>query len=215
MKKKHMLLALVIVFSAAVIFAVGTAFAGSDPFRTGVIFRDASAKPESASASRDDIAATYKEQAITWAEVQYARDTAPMHSGDYPTDDRSIVDRLIRGKILVELAEERGAAATDDEIQELIENQKIAYSIPDGKAIIDEYCAGLGIDFDGYLDILSAQAYDTISMQKMRNLITQDICARYGVEYSTGNLPQYVNEAVADYLDSLVSRYRKYVKYYF
>ena len=176
---------------------------------------DAMDEPNGAeSAAPENIAATYKDQVITWNEVEYMRNIAFMFDSSYTTTDKDIVDRLIRGKILSELAEERGVAATQEEMDELIENTRKAYAIPDGKAMLDEYCEGLGVDFEGYLEILSAQAYDTITMQKMRNRIAMDICEERGIEYSNP-LPQDVQDEMNSRLDSLVDQYRQYVKYYF
>ena len=62
---------------------------------------------------------------------------------------------------------------------------------------------------------MSAQAYDTISMQKMRNRIAMDICEERGIDYSNNPMPQEVEDELNARLDSLVDQYREYVVYYF
>lgn len=206
----------------AVYFAVSNsapAAENGDLYKAGSYLRDAmdneSTGDAEPTAPEENIAATYKDEVITWNEVEYMRNVAFMFDSSYTTTDKDIVDRLIRGKILTELAEERGVAATEAEMEELIENTRRSYEIPDGKAILDEYCQGLGVDFEGYLDILSAQAYDTISMQKMRNRIAMDICEERGIDYSNNPMPQEVEDELNARLDSLVDQYREYVVYYF
>ena len=162
-----------------------------------------------------NVAAKYKENFITWTEVEYARNTAFLHDESYQTSDKAIVDHIIRGMILVEMAEERGVAATNEEIESMLENTRLAYEIPEGKEMIDEYCQGLGVSFEGYLEILRSQAYETISMQKMRDQIAKDVCDELKVNYSKNNLPEYVKNRVESYLNSVIDEYIDDIEYYF
>ena len=162
----------------------------------------------------ENIAAKYKDKTVSWTEVEYARNTASLCGESDESTDKAIVDRLIRGKILVEMAEERGVAATEEEIEAMIENTRLAYELPEGKTMIDEYCRGLEMSFAEYLELLRSQAYESISMQKMRDRLAQDICEEYQVEYSKDRLPEKVQKELERVLNSLIEEHRDDIEYF-
>ena len=162
----------------------------------------------------ENIAAKYKDKTVSWTEVEYARNTASLRGESDESTDKAIVDRLIRGKILVEMAEERGVAATEEEIEAMIENTRLAYELPEGKTMIDEYCRGLEMSFAEYLELLRSQAYESISMQKMRDRLAQDICEEYQVEYSKDRLPEKVQKELERVLNSLTEEHRDDIEYF-
>lgn len=162
----------------------------------------------------ENIAAKYKDKTVSWTEVEYARNTASLRGESDESTDKAIVDRLIRGKILVEMAEERGVAATEEEIEAMIENTRLAYELPEGKTMIDEYCRGLEMSFAEYLELLRSQAYESISMQKMRDRLAQDICEEYQVEYSKDRLPEKVQKELERVLNSLIEEHRDDIEYF-
>jgi len=65
------------------------------------------------------------------------------------------------------------------------------------------------------LEILSSKAYETISMQKMRDQIAKELCAQSGVEYAKNDLPEEIAAAVDVWLNSLVPSHQNEITYYF
>lgn len=183
----------------------------NDYTSAGAALRDAM---DQAEAEKENIAARYKDKTVSWTEVDYAKETAFLHDESYQTTDKEIVDHLLRGMILVEMAEERGLAATEDEIEDLLDNTRRAYEIPEGKEMIDAYCQGLKLSFEEYLELLRSQAYETISMQKMRDQMAKELCEKYDIEYEKDRLPEKVETELEAVLDALVDEHSSDIEYF-
>ena len=152
---------------------VGFATAGgfSQYMKSGQLFRGATETAK----NDNDIVATYKDYKVFQAEVDYQK---KVYSTDNSIDDKSdslnIINRIITGYILLEEAEMKGYSATDEEIEEMVAMAKESYSIPEGRAILDDYCRGAGITIEEYYDILKEQAPAAIARQKLRNAFDEE-----------------------------------------
>ena len=105
--------------------------------------------------------------------------------------------------MLVEEAENLGLAATDAEIEEMVDAVKAAYDIPEGKEIVDAYCAGAGISVESYFDIVRERAPRIIARQKLKDYVGQQFCAEHGIEFTKVNPPEEVLTAEQNYIEDL------------
>lgn len=162
-----------------------------------------------------DLAATYKEQQVTMTELTYQRSMATVKGGDAAAEtDRDIVNRLIEGMILLEVAEEKGLTATQEEVDAMMENTRAAYDLPDGKKTIDEYCAGAGMTVEEYYEKLERDLPDAITRQKLKDEFGREYCAEHGMEFTKVNQPPEINEAYQEYRAQLLKEHQDDIVYY-
>lgn len=206
-----------VVIGVLVVVAMGVvayAAIGEDAFfAAGKFFSEAQAKK----AHDSEIAAVYKEQKIYISAIEYNRNMNFMRDeteSKKNESDRNIVDSIIENMILMEEAERRGLAATDEEIEEMVKAAKITYDIPEGKKMLDQYCEGAGITIDEYFDILREQAPRTIARQKLKDEIGREYCREKGIEFTKNNPPVEMMEAIDQYIIKLFEENKQYIKYY-
>lgn len=182
----------------------------SSEFSLGRLFR------QSRQEERGTLAATYKNHQVTKAEVAMMKEMRAVASGGAAKNitDREIAEDLILGYILLEEAERMGLTATEEEIEQMVDAAKLSYSIPDGKEILDEYCAGAGITIDEYYEILREQAPRTIARQKVKDAVGKAYCEENGIEFSKVNPPPEIAEAVEKYLKGLLKDRKGDIVYY-
>lgn len=166
-------------------------------------------------AGEDFVLATYKDQEILASVAEFNCTQANKLSGTEVQDLRETVDKMIENTILLEEAERLGFAATPEEIEEHVEASRAGFATPEGKKIIDEYCAELGISTEEYFERLREQLPRTIARQKLRDEVGRKYCESVGIEFTKINQPAEVGEAVEKYIADLVAQNRKHITYYF
>ena len=164
----------------------------------------------------DTVIATYNGYEITQAMIDSERKTYAINGEVRQNDslsDRKAVENIIRNIMIVEKAEELGLAATNAEIEEMVSAVKESYDIPEGKEIIDAYCAGAEISVETYLGIVEERAPRIIARQKLRDYVGQQYCIEHGIEFTKVNPPAEVLAAEQDYIEDLFAARAAYIDY--
>lgn len=164
----------------------------------------------------DTVVATYNGYEITQAMIDSERKTYAINGEVRQNDslsDRKAVENIIRNIMIVEKAEELGLAATNDEIEEMVSAVKESYDIPEGKEIIDAYCAGAEISVETYFGIVEERAPRIIARQKLRDYVGQQYCIEHGIEFTKVNPPAEVLAAEQDYIEDLFAARAAYIDY--
>lgn len=164
----------------------------------------------------DTVIATYNGYEITQAMIDSERKTYAINGEVRQNDslsDRKAVENIIRNIMIVEKAEELGLAATNDEIEEMVSAVKESYDIPEGKEIIDAYCAGAEISVETYFGIVEERAPRIIARQKLRDYVGQQYCIEHGIEFTKVNPPAEVLAAEQDYIEDLFAARAAYIDY--
>ena len=205
-----------VVLAVLVVCGVGSyaVWGNADMFRIGTSFRAAQADDAQAVSGA---AATYGNYTVTWAMVDYqkaANATRDAQTADELSGDRALVDALLKGQLLLEDAQRRGLAATEEDVADMLAQTEQAYATQKGKAGIDEFCAGAGISYEDYLDILREQIPRMIARQKVRDAVGQDYCAEHDIEFTKVNQPQEMVDAVNAYIDGLLEAAQPEIVYY-
>ena len=141
------------------------------------------------------IAAVYDGQVITMEAVAHNRQLTVLMGGADRTD-YEVVNDIITSLILLEEAERLGLSATQAEIDALVDQTVAAYTLPDGKKIVDAYLAEYALTFDAYLDQIRSQAPRTIAIQKVKDQIAREYCEANHLEFNKGNLPAGASAAI-------------------
>lgn len=167
-----------------------------------------------------EILATYNGQHITTDVVEYTIQMNNLYNASeveglsVNAQKRKAIDDIIKSIIMLEEAERRGLGATDREIEATIKNTISAYEVPEGKEMIDDYCASLNITFEEYLEMIAEQSPRTIARQKLRDALGKEYCENNGLEYTKINPPDGMAEAVDAAIEELVEANRSGVTYY-
>ena len=156
------------------------------------------------------VLAEYHGHEVSHAVVDYRKKMGATGS------EREIVDTILRGYMMVEEAEARGLAATQEEIDEMVEAPRQAYESGEmgENNALDEYCAGLGITIEDYFAQLREQAPETLAHAKLRDALAREYCEAHGLEYRLGAQPDEVNAAVEAELDKLFEEHKGEIVYY-
>ena len=204
MKKTYKLL-IILAVAVVVLAAVALAATQTDWFSRGAALREAR---EAADGS--PVLAEYHGHEVSRAMVDYQQKLAGGRS------EREIVDTILRGYMMVEEAEARGLAATQEEIDEMVEAPRQAYESGEmgENNVLDEYCAGLGITIEEYFAQLREQAPETLAHAKLRDALAREYCEAHGLEYRPGAQPDEVNAAVEAELDKLFEAHKGEIVYY-
>ena len=158
----------------------------------------------------DPVAATYKGEPIRKSVVAEQKKEA----GE-AVSDREIIDRIITNLIMLEEAEERGLTATEEEVEKfLAETVYAAYEMPEGKEIIDSYCASTGLTYEEYVQSVREQAPKIIVKAKLEEAVAREYCDANGIEFDSLNPSQEVKDAVNDYQAELLEAHRRDIVYY-
>lgn len=177
MKKKKLLMigCIAVVLLLSVSVAISASTKKSTEMLAGELYHDLQTQ------SDETVLATYRGQPITADVVAYTVSMNELYGDDTTeisasTDKvKHAIDGIVESMILLEEAERQGLEATDEEIEATIENAKLAYEIPEGKQMLDEYCAAMEISFEEYLEILAEQSPRVIARQKLRDAYGQAI----------------------------------------
>ena len=162
------------------------------------------------------VMARYDGEAITSTMVTYQRKLNILRSEEYAADndtDIEIINNIITDMILVEEAQRLGLTATEAEIEAMVQNAVRAYSLPEGKEMLDAYCDGAGITFDEYLAILEEQAPSIIAKQNLRDAIGMQYCEENGLEFTKVNPPAGMTAAQEAYIEALFEQNKDKIEY--
>lgn len=217
MKKKVIVICAVLcvlALGAGAVYAMANAQA-DNMFRAGQLLQS---RQEGQDPNRGgQVAATYREHVITVETVAYQKGMNLLRSAEaaagYQTD-RDVIDRIVESIILREEAERLGLSATEEEIEEMVEDARKAYALPDGKELLDAYCEGAGITIEDYYDLLREQAPGVIAQQKLKNEIGKQYCQEHQLEYNHGNAPEGMLEAEEDYINRLLEEHKDEIEYF-
>lgn len=161
--------------------------------------------------------ADYHGQVVYQTDVNFYKKVNGFFSSDVtktlPTEEETL-DKILENMILYEEAERLGFTATQSEIDEMVNNAKLAYTLPEGKEILDQYCEGAQITVDEYFEFLEYQAPRSIARQKLIDSIGQKFCEENGLTFTKVNPPKELVEAREAYINDLFNQAKKDVKYY-
>lgn len=166
-----------------------------------------------------EVVATFNDISITKAEMELMRNQLSLDTSagiDYK-QDIAVVNEIITNMILVEEAKKQGLSATDEEVNEMLANQKKYYEeYPESAKIINDYCAGAGIQVEEYWTILEKQLPSTISKFKLKDNISAQYREEHGIDkiiYSTEDLNN-IQAIYEKYYDELLDKYKDKIVYY-
>lgn len=200
----------VVVICLTTIFIIGAVTASDESKMTSA----GEYLSDSMHANASAVAAVYNGHEILVSDIQYANNIeATVGTGEQKTD-LAVINELIQGIIMVEEAERRGLAATEAEIQEMVDMAKEAYTIPSGKELLDDYCAGAGITLEEYYARLRSQAPTIIAKQKLIDAIGEAYCQEKGIPFTKVNQPPEVQEAVDAYMAELFAAHQDEIEYF-
>lgn len=161
--------------------------------------------------------ADYHGQVVYQTDVNFYKKVNGFFSSDVtktlPTEEETL-DKILENMILYEEAGRLGFTATQSEIDEMVNNAKLAYTLPEGKEILDQYCEGAQITVDEYFEFLEYQAPRSIARQKLIDSIGQKFCEENGLTFTKVNPPKELVEAREAYINDLFNQAKKDVKYY-
>lgn len=207
-RKVTLLLSLVLLFACVIgAYAVSK---NDSMFELGKNYKEALANDS------DIVVATYNGYEITQGMIDSERKTSAISGEIRQNDslsDRKAVENIIKNIMLVERAEELGLAATNDEIEEMVSAVKDSYDIPEGKEMIDAYCAGAGISVETYFGIIEDRAPRIIARQKLKDYVGQQYCLEHGIEFTKVNPPEEVLAAEQDYIEDLFAARAENINY--
>lgn len=132
---------------------------------------------------------------------------------ELPTE-REILTEFLQNMVLLEEAQRLGYAATQDEIDTMVEGAKQGYALPEGKALLDEYCEAAGMTMDEYFAKLEAQVPSTIARQKLLDAVGKEFCEENGLAFTKVNPPPELMQAKEDYVADLFAQAQDEITYY-
>ena len=124
------------------------------------------------------------------------------------------MNSILTNMVLFEEAKRQGYGATQAEIDEMVDNAKLAYSLPDGNKILTQYCDGAGITPEEYFDLLEKQAPRTIARQKFIDSIGKAYCEEHGLTFTKVNPPKELTDAQDAYVADLFEQAKDEIVYY-
>lgn len=167
-------------------------------------------------ADEPGLLAEYHGKKVYQADVEAYSDTSRLLAGEgaeLPTE-REILTELLQNTVLLEEAQRLGYAATQDEIDAMVENAKQGYALPEGKALLEEYCQWAGITVDEYFVELEAQTSSSIARQKLLNAVGEEFCEENGLTFTKVNPPPELLQAQETYVADLFAQARDEITYY-
>lgn len=161
----------------------------------------------------EEVVAEYKGQPILASQLAQWRESYRL-TGAQPPSDRELLRQLVENLVLEEEAKRRGLAATQDEIDDMVQSVKDSYELPDGKEILDNYCQNAGITLEQYFDQVREVAPSILARRKLETALGQKYCQEHGLEYTTVNPPKELTEAVDQAVDKLIQAQADEIHYY-
>lgn len=165
------------------------------------------------SLSPEEVVAEYKGQPILASQLAQWRESYCL-TGAQPPSDPELLRQLVENLVLEEEAKRRGLAATQDEIDDMVQSVKDSYELPDGKEILDNYCKNAGITLEQYFDQVREVAPSILARRKLETALGEEYCREHGLEYTTVNPPKELTEAVEQAIEELVQAHADEIQYY-
>lgn len=164
----------------------------------------------------DAVAATYRGEPIMQSVVENQKETAELRNNTAAeaVSEREIIDRIIANMIVLEEAEEWGLTATEEEVETFLADTVYAsYEMPEGKEIIDSYCASAGLTYEEYVQSVREQAPKIIAKAKWEEAVAREYCDANGIEFDSMNPGQEVIDAINDRKADLLEAHRGDIVY--
>lgn len=161
--------------------------------------------------------ADYHGQVVYQTDVNYYKKINGFFSSDMtkvPLTEEETLDKILENMVLYDEAERLGLTATQSEIDEMVNNARLAYTLPEGKEILDQYCEGAQITIDEYFELLENQAPRTIARQKLIDFVGQKFCEENGLTFTKVNPSKELVEAKEAYINDLFNQAKEDIKYY-
>ena len=165
------------------------------------------------SLSPEEVVAEYKGQPILASQLAQWRESYRL-TGAQPPSDQELLRQLVENLVLEEEANRRGLAATQDEIDDMVQSVKDSYELPDGKEILDNYCKNAGITIEEYFDRIREVSPSILARRKLETALGQEYCQEHGLEYTTVNPPEELTEAVEQAMEELIQARAGEIQYY-
>ena len=124
------------------------------------------------------------------------------------------LNEILRNTVLLEEAQRLGYTATQAEIDAMMENVEVTYSMPEGKEMIDQYCQKAGITVEEYFARLEEQAQRTIARQKLLDAVGEAYCEKHGLTFTKVNPPEEMVEAQEAYVADLFAQAQAEITYH-
>ena len=160
---------------------------------------------------REGVAARYRDQTVTWKQVEQLRSVLTLLGEKGRTDDRALVDRILQGYILADEAKSLGVTVSESELAQKVSE----LPLPDGKTTLEDYLHTLGGSLQDYLTALRQQALSSLTLDRLRAALALDYCRERGIEPDLDHLPEEVSRAVNEKIDGLIESHRDEIEYYF
>ena len=161
----------------------------------------------------EEVVAEYKGQPILASQLAQWRESYRL-TGAQPPSAQELLCQLVDNLVLEEEAKRRGLAATQDEIDDMVQSVKDSYELPDGKEILDNYCKNAGITLEQYFDQVREVAPSILARRKLETTLGEEYCREHGLEYTTVNPPKELTEAVDQAVDKLIQAQADEIHYY-
>lgn len=212
MKRKGMKTVFIILLVTLCILSLGGCgnAASTDEAKMGEYYKQADSLINKLTS---ELAAEFRDIKVTMDTVEYYQNVNAILSGS--TDSpRETAEKLMTNHLMLLEAAELGISVTQEDIDEFVSNSKRAYELPDGKAMLDGYCAGAGITIEEYFEIIAGQAENTITRQRLRNYYGQHYCDEHGLEFTKVNPPEEMLEYIDQMLEAIHDKYADEIIYY-
>lgn len=161
--------------------------------------------------------AEYHGEKVYQADVErYQQNVDALSSGGAadPLTTEEALNEILRNTVLLEEAQRLGYEATQAEIDAMVENVELSYSMPEGKEMIDQYCQKVGITVEEYFALMEEQAPRSIARQKLLNAVGEAYCEEHGLTFTRVNPPEEMVEAREAYVADLFAQAQDEITYY-
>lgn len=206
---------LTIVFVCVASLSVGITYAAknlTEYQQLGAYYAEVHDKMDSGNGGK--VLAKYEDLEITEAIVDYQHKVSAMlYEPIYETDFQT-VNRVIRGRMILDEAKRLGLSATQAEIDASMEASRSVMDLPGGKQLLEEYCEGAGMTIEEYFETLEKQFPEMIAKNKLKNKYAREYCEKNGLEYQQGVYNAEVDAAVEEKLNELFEKNKHKIRYY-
>lgn len=138
---------------------------------------------------------------------------AAVGQSNQQTAEESLTE-ILQNMVLYEEAIRLGYAATQSEVDALVENSKQAYATPEGKEMMNQYCEEVNLTIDEYFKYLGEQAPRTIARQKLLDAVGKEYCEDHGLNFTKVNPPKEMIDARDAYVAELFAQAQGDIIYY-
>ena len=162
----------------------------------------------------DDVLATYKERNVTagmvtyWQEVEVMTYSADGTIHTEKPSKKEVVDRVLRSLILLDVAEQAGLTATDEQVNAAIAEQKsIAEEYPEIREQLEEYWEAAGMTEETYWTLLQQSFYEELTIANLQAILM--------TEYEEAGMTEEEAKAAYEaYKNGLIETHQDQITYY-